>query len=127
MFILLVLATVALTVAGAVLCFVDPSLPLRVLFVSLLAAGLAAAYWLTFYFEYQPRATVRIAGAPVPAAIFRLENGVWVDYVGGPGWMINLVLVPCLVVLPITLSLTIRAYRRWRTARLRGFPVLGRK
>jgi hypothetical protein len=49
---------------------------------SLLAlAGGAPGIWLGVFFEYQASAQLRVAGFPLPLALFVLENGNWIDYV----------------------------------------------
>jgi hypothetical protein len=45
--------------------------------------GIAGVYC-SFNVRWQPSPTIRYLGFPFPAMLWRLENGQWVDYVGGP-------------------------------------------
>ena len=119
----LALLLFATLVAGFVSCLHEPSGKLRLSFSALLVAGIAAAVWCTFYLEYQPSPTLRIVGFPVPIAVFELRNGQWSDYVGGPGLFVDLVAVPALVAMPLSLVLLVRAIRRRNAGRPRGFPI----
>lgn len=109
--------------AGVIACLSEPNRKLRLSHAGLVAAGCVAAVWCTFFLEYQPNPTLRIVGFPLPVAVFRLQNGQWFDFVGGPGWLIDLIVVPSLVAMPLSLVLLVRAIRRRNAERRRGFPV----
>jgi hypothetical protein len=49
-------------------------------FIALLVSGLVAGSILSFW-EHQDSPTRRLIGWPFPAAVFKLEEGQWVDYV----------------------------------------------
>jgi hypothetical protein len=105
--------------SGFLSCLHEPSAKLRISFAALVVAGCAAVAWCTFHLEYQPSPTLRVLGFPAPVAIFELRNGQWSDYVGGPGLFIDLIVVPSLVAMPLSLVLLVRAVRR-RTAGIPG-------
>jgi hypothetical protein len=44
-------------------------------------AGAGFGFWCAFFAEYQPDDNTRLLSAPVPAAILKLENGHWIDYI----------------------------------------------
>ena len=113
-------------VAGMRFWFVETSRKLRIMFAALLVAGCVAAVWCTFFLEYQPSPTLRLRGFPVPLTVFRLQNGNWVNLPGMiiPSAIVDLVAVPSLTALPISLLLIVRAVRRHKSARRRGFAVI---
>ena len=119
----LALLLVATLVAGLVSCRSEPNRRLRLAFGGLVAVGCAAAVWCTFFLQYQPSPTLRVAGFPFPVAVFQLRNGQWSDYVGGPGLFLDPVVVPSIIALPLSLVLLVRAIRRRQSERRRGFPV----
>jgi hypothetical protein len=45
--------------------------------------GIVGVYC-SFNVRWQPSPTIRYLGFPFPAILWQLENGQWVDYVGGP-------------------------------------------
>jgi hypothetical protein len=47
----------------------------------LLVGGLVAGAWCGFFLEYHVGDRLRIYGFPMAVAIFRLEDGSWIDYV----------------------------------------------
>lgn len=104
-------------------CVYETSRRLQIGFVAVLVAGCAVAMWSTFFFKYQPNPSYRIEGFPIPVVVFHLENGNWVDFVG-PGWIMNFILVPSLVAMPVSVTLIVRAVRRRNFERRRGFPVV---
>jgi len=66
----------------------------------------------TYFISYYESPTLRIIGAPFPAAAFQLENGRWYDYVGwitAPAMFLNF-LVAALVP-PAALALRLRLTR----------------
>ena len=107
----------ATLVAGFACCLKEPSNRLKLAFYGLLLGGLAAAAWGAFFVEYQVSPTLRIAGAPVPVAFFHLENGNWVDFIVGPGLLMDFIIVPSLVTMPASASLIVRQRRRRRADR----------
>ena len=44
----------------------------------------AVGLFCSFNVRWQPSPTIRYLGFPFPAMLWQLENGKWVDYVGGP-------------------------------------------
>jgi hypothetical protein len=127
----MVLATVyvlTLALAGIVLAGIsympaETNATVRRGFFILFAIGCVTAVWCTFFLEYQPRPTLRIRGFPLPVAVFELQNGQWIDFVGGPGLFVDLVVIPCLICLPLSLMLIVRGVRSDRAERQRGFPL----
>jgi hypothetical protein len=114
-------------VAGLIFCFSEPTgLSFRLAFVVLIVIGGAVAVWCAFFVWYQPRATLRIRGVPLPSQVLQLENGDWVPF-EGPLWLANLVIVTSLVAMPLSLPLIVRGVRgirRRRRDRQPGFPII---
>jgi len=117
----------ATLVAGLICCLDEQDRRLKRAFAALFVVGCITGVWCTFFFEYQPSAGLRILGFPMPVMIFKLQNGNWVDYVGGPLMFVNLIIVPALIAMPLSLALFIRRIRRRNAERTRGFPVAPRQ
>ena len=127
----MVLATIyvlTLSLAGTLLVGIsyipaETSLTVRRWFFALFATGCVAAIWCTFFLQYQLRPTVRIRGFPIPVAILELQNDRWVPFDSGLGVVIDLVAIPCLICLPLSITLIVRGIRRTRAESQRGFPI----
>jgi len=102
----------------------EQSRALRIAFYATLSCGFVMAYWCIFKVEYQWSATLKVVGAPIPVALFQLENGHWVDFVGGPGFLLDLVIVPAVFALPVSIALVVRRWRRSRLGDTHGFDIL---
>jgi hypothetical protein len=50
-------------------------------FGALIITGIALGVWFAFFFEYQPTATLRVLGFPLPLVIFAWEEDHWTDFV----------------------------------------------
>ena len=69
--------------------------------VMAVVGGIAGAFC-SFNVLWQPSPTIRYLGFPFPAMIWRLEDGQWVDYVGGPiTTAMNVVWFAAVCVVPI--------------------------
>ena len=90
---------------------------LRRRFFVLAPLGAAAAVCCTFFCHYQPAASWQVFGFPLPVAIWHWERGKWVDYVGGPAWVINLIVVTSIIALPATLPMMLREWRDFHAQR----------
>jgi hypothetical protein len=78
-------------------------------FSALVALGLLVGCWLAFSFEYHVSPQIRYASFPVPLAVFRLEDGLWVDYVTPaavmyPGVVANVLAIVAVALLPVLLA-----------------------
>ena len=84
------------------------------------SAGAALGVWSGFYFEYRPEPTLRVFGAPIPAAFLHWEGTPgqeqWVDFItqapllfAGSNIVILALLFACLV------GLAFRLHRRMLT------------
>jgi|GEM_PF-3471133 len=50
-------------------------------FGATLLAGAGFGFWCAFFTEYQPNENTRLYSAPIPAAIVKIEDGHWIDYI----------------------------------------------
>jgi amino acid transporter len=72
--------------------------------------GIIVGVWGGFFFEYHTSPDFRVAGAPIPAVLFHLEDDAygkpeWVDFPAGTPLLnatSNVVLVPLLFAVPIS-------------------------
>src|SRR5258708_27433208 len=78
-------------VGGVLSVLAEPPGRLRSTFGILLVLGFCVAIWATFFVEYQAGPNYRILGFPWPVVLLHLESGRWVDFVGGPGAVIDMV------------------------------------
>ena len=51
------------------------------LFGATLLVGAGFGFWCAFFTEYQLNENTRLCSAPIPGAIFKLEDGHWIDYI----------------------------------------------
>ena len=116
-------ALAASLVAGFNYWLSEPDRRLRLAFPVVVVLGLAIAWWCAFHVWYQPKATLRVRGVPLPSQMLQLERGDWVPF-EGPGWMFNLAIVTSIVAMPLSITLIVRGRRRQRDARQRGFEVV---
>jgi MFS superfamily sulfate permease-like transporter len=49
-------------------------------FCFVVVLGSLLGSWFSLRFEYQTDAHTRVAGAPLPLVVFKLENGKWTDF-----------------------------------------------
>jgi hypothetical protein len=94
----------------------------RIVLIVLVVAGIAIGVWAGFWCDYQVSDDLRVVSFPVPAVIFHLEEGQWIDYVS-PALpfvvVFNLLAVALTFVLPLALAYYIS--RKWqRIASARG-------
>jgi hypothetical protein len=87
-----------------------PPRPWRILAIGLFTIGIAVGVWLACFFTYQSGPNRRTVGFPIPAAIFQLENGVWVDYISPFVIVIpfNVLIIATCFLLPVSLGLAVR-------------------
>jgi hypothetical protein len=109
------LALLAILVGGIGSAVSEPDKRFKVVLALLLPLGCVTAVWCTFFCEYQPSLMWRIQGFPMPVLVLHLENGNWVDYVGGPGIIVDFIVVTSVVALPATVPLILRFWRRRRS------------
>ena len=74
----------------------------------LIACGLAIGIWCALYSEYPVGTRFRFGSFPIPAVIFHLEDGNWVDFPLQQFWLwtvvfANIVTVTALATLPLWL------------------------
>jgi hypothetical protein len=77
-------------------------------FALLIVCGLAIGFWCAFYAEYHLGTRFRIGSFPLPAVIFHLEDGQWVDFPvpALQGWLTmitNVFIITALTALPLRL------------------------
>ncbi|MGN6625993.1 MAG: hypothetical protein ACTHLN_05185 [Tepidisphaeraceae bacterium] len=69
----------------------------------------------SFYVRWQPSPTIRYLGFPFPAMLLQLENGEWVDYVGGPiTAVMNVIWFAAVCVVPVFVWVLFQRLRRPR-------------
>jgi hypothetical protein len=72
-------------------------------------AGVPAGVWCGFRMEWQINANTRLFGFPFALAVFRLEDGNWIDYVGSNWAMmavgtLDAVIVALLFIAPVSVA-----------------------
>ena len=112
----------AVTFAGGFVCLFTEKNPLpKLAFCVLLALGCAVALWATFFLEYQPSPTERIAGVPYAVVTFHLKNGNWSDSFSTRGMYLDLILIPAAFTAPASIKMLrpilLLPYRRYRSKR----------
>jgi hypothetical protein len=76
----------------------------------LLLTGCGTGFYLGFSFQYQVSETTILCSFPVPAAILKLEDGHWIDYISPVTpilALLNALLITFGFVLPLTVSYTL--------------------
>lgn len=109
---LVTIVAVIMTILAAVLTFKDPDVRLRWAFWMVLLAGCVGGYYCTFYIHYQPNEAFQFHGFPLPTVVLHLENNAWIDYVADHNAIMDLLLVPTLLALPVSIPLILRWRRR---------------
>jgi len=77
-------------------------------FFFLIACGVGLGIWCAFYCEYAVGSHFRFASFPIPAVIFHLEDGNWVDFPLQTFWLwvvvsVNIITITALATLPLWL------------------------
>jgi len=81
----------------------------RLAAVAILVIGIPISFWIGAAFQYQVSPTIKYCGFPFPAAILVLENGLWIDYVGGLHVvLVNILLLTTILLLPVLGALLLR-------------------
>jgi heme A synthase len=75
----------------------------------LTACGIGIGIWCAFYCEYPVGSSFRFGGFPIPAVVFHLEDGNWVDFPLQRIWMwavlvANIITITTLATLPLWLA-----------------------
>ncbi len=78
--------------------------------IGMLAVGVVVGFWCGTSFEYQVSDVRRQIGFPFPIMVFQLENGQWVDYVGGPlGTVLDVFVIATGAIVPVSIALLVRS------------------
>jgi hypothetical protein len=92
--------------------------------LTLWTVGAIIGVWGGFFFEYQASPTLRVCGAPVPAAFFHLEGPTgeeqWIDFITPAPLLFagaNVVLMPLLLACPVGLVFWLHGRNRNRVAK----------
>ena len=115
-----ILALVATLIGGIGCAPSEPNWRLRLGLAVVIVVGCLAAVWCTFFCSYQFGTQHRIEGFPVPVQLLHLEHGAWRGSVGDSGIFIDLVAVPSIIALPVTIPLMLRYWRRLRSKKRRS-------
>ncbi len=94
----------------------------RLVYVALALVGLLTGMWCGFFLEYRLSPGLRCASFPIPAAVFHLEGGQWVDFITpAPGLIVllNMALVTASTLFPWSLRTVLR-HRRVHRRLLQG-------
>jgi ABC-type xylose transport system permease subunit len=114
----------ATVLIAAVYSIHEPDVRLRAAFWLVLGAGGAVGVWCTFWLQYQPSPTMRITGFPFSIETLALSNGQWVPYPAPSAVVVDLIVVPSALTLPMSLVMIVRGDRRRKAERRRGFAVV---
>jgi hypothetical protein len=82
----------------------------RAIGTCLILVGGAIGLWSGACFEYQVSERHRFVGFPIPMAVFQLEDGRWVDYIGNPlVVLLDGFLVATALLAPFTVLLVVKS------------------
>jgi hypothetical protein len=78
-------------------------------FVFLIACGVGMGIWCAFYCEYPVGSHFRFGSFPIPAVIFHLEDGNWVDFPLETFWLwlvvfVNIITITAIATFPLWLA-----------------------
>lgn len=83
----------------------------RIAAVVVVLAGVPVGFWIGAAYRYPVSPTVEYCGFPFPAAIFILESGRWIDYVGNPLVVFgNVFILRAVALLPVLLGVLLRLF-----------------